>query len=187
MLAENPCSRAKLGKGKWHSQVSLPNVPASSLRGRKDGDDENKPQVRETWVRPLLDNYLISSEAPFRKRQNKAIHALCSLLLSCENVGFRGLAPVKDRVLKKRYQVKLRNHAVVKEPCLTWKEFMQRREGGNVALLLDNINSSSKQVAEGRVRQWTLTSLSHELASLKHTNMCNFIIASGQTYFKNLM
>ena len=102
MMAEDPCSRAKLGKGKWHSQVSLPNVLASSLGGRKDGDDENKPRVRETWVRSLLDNYLISSEAPFRKRQNKAIHVLCSLLLSCENVGFRGLAPGKDRILKKR-------------------------------------------------------------------------------------
>lgn len=56
-----------------------------------------------------------------------------------------------------------------------------------MALLLDNINSSSKQVAEGRVREWTLMSLSQELTSLKDIGMCNVIIASGHNYFKNLM
>lgn len=56
-----------------------------------------------------------------------------------------------------------------------------------MALLLDNINSSSKQVAEGRVREWTLMSLSQELTSLKDIGMCNVIIVSGHNYFKNLM
>ena len=56
-----------------------------------------------------------------------------------------------------------------------------------MAVFLDNINSSSKQVAEGRVKEWTLMSLSQELASLKHKDMCNVIIASGHNYFKSLM
>lgn len=55
-----------------------------------------------------------------------------------------------------------------------------------MALFPDNINSSSKQVAEGRVREWTLMSLSQELTSLKDIGMCNVVIASGHTYFKNI-
>lgn len=47
----------------------------------------------------------------------------------------------------------------------TWKEFIQRREGGSVALLFDSINSSSRQVVEGRVRECTLMSFSHKLES----------------------
>lgn len=51
-------------------------------------------------------------------------------------------------------------------------------------MLLDNINSSSRQVAEGRVREWTLMSLSQELASLKHIGMCNVRTAPGHNNSK---
>lgn len=44
-----------------------------------------------------------------------------------------------------------------------------------MALFPDNVNSSSKQVGKGRVREWVLISLSHELESLEN-NMYNFII-----------
>lgn len=54
-------------------------------------------------------------------------------------------------------------------------------------MFLDNISSSSKQVAEGRVRVWMLMSLSHALESLKHIDTYNFTIPSGHNYFKNLM
>lgn len=47
-----------------------------------------------------------------------------------------------------------------------------------MALFLDNISSSSKQVAEGRVREWTLMSLSQELTSLKDIGVCKVIIIS---------
>lgn len=53
-------------------------------------------------------------------------------------------------------------------------------------MLLDNISSSSKQVAEGRVRECTLMSLSQELTSLEDIGMCTVVIASGHNYFKNL-
>lgn len=42
MMAENSCSRAKVGKGKCYSQVSLLNVLAFSPGGRKDGDEQNQ-------------------------------------------------------------------------------------------------------------------------------------------------
>lgn len=53
-----------------------------------------------------------------------------------------------------------------------------------MALFLDSIKSSSKHVAEGKVREWTLMSLSHELTSLKHSDMVNIIIASAHNYSK---
>ena len=56
-----------------------------------------------------------------------------------------------------------------------------------MALLFDSINSSSRQVVEGRVRECTLMSFSHKLESLKHTDLCNFIIPFSQKYFKNLI
>lgn len=45
-----------------------------------------------------------------------------------------------------------------------------------MALFFDNISSSSKQVAEGRVREWMLMSLSQALQSLKHIDVYNYII-----------
>lgn len=45
-----------------------------------------------------------------------------------------------------------------------------------MALFLDKISSSSKQVAEGRVREWMLMSLSQALESLKHNDVDSFII-----------
>ena len=73
---------------------------------------------------------------------------------------------------------------LVTELFLTLKEFIWRRDRGSEALLLDSINSSSKQVAEGRVKGWTLMSLSHALASLKHTDMLTSINARSELLYK---
>jgi hypothetical protein len=70
----------------------------------------------------------------------------------------------------------------IKELFLTWKEFIWRRDRGREALFLDSISSSSKQVAEGRVKGWTLMSPSQELASLKHTDMLTFINAWSELF-----
>lgn len=91
-MVENLCSRAKLGKGKWHSQcLCQVFLPFLSDAGEMEVKRTNSG-VRKVQVLPLLDYYLINSEALlfiYFKETDKALHALC-LLLSSGSVGSVG-------------------------------------------------------------------------------------------------
>ena len=106
-MVENLCSRAKLGKGKWHSQCPCQVfLPFLSEAGEMEVNRTNSG-VRKIRVLPLLDYYLINSDPLlfiYLKETDKAIHALCLLLLSSGTVDSVGYLPLNTRTLKNNYK-----------------------------------------------------------------------------------
>lgn len=89
-MVENLCSRAKLGKGKCIHSVFVRCLPFFSEAGEVEVKRTNSG-VRQIWVLPLLDNYLISSEL------------IVLIIIIIWNSGFCELSPMKHKILKKQF------------------------------------------------------------------------------------